>query len=191
MSTTGGSSGIRLATAQLLSSRGATVHILDRDAPRYETDQHNSFKPTKNEGLTYHTCELTSWSLLLDAFTAIGQVDIVVAKTSVSQECDYFVDTFTETGKLAEPAYGVIQVNFKATLNVVKLALRVFCTQWAGRIDMDGGSLVITTSATAYSPELSLPVYSISKLVVRKEDLVLWIIKPILPLHLMIPLTRK
>jgi NAD(P)-dependent dehydrogenase (short-subunit alcohol dehydrogenase family) len=91
----------------------------------------------------------------------------------VSQESDYFADTFTAAGTLAEPAYGVIDVNFKATVNVIKLALRAFRMQWGtGRMDSDGGggggggSLVLTSSATAYAPEASLPVYSASKLAV-------------------------
>ncbi|KAL8737128.1 MAG: hypothetical protein Q9181_001999 [Wetmoreana brouardii] len=130
----GGSSGIGLATAHLLSSRGATVHILDRDEPSIKTLE-NYPKSSKNGTLTFHSCELTSWSLLLDIFTEIGHVDIVVANAGVSEECDYFADEFTGTGDLAEPAYSVIDVSLKATLNVVKLALRAFRMQWAGRRD--------------------------------------------------------
>ncbi|KAL8692052.1 MAG: hypothetical protein Q9218_002838 [Villophora microphyllina] len=156
---TGGSSGIGLATAHLLSSRGATVHILDRDEPPTGTVE----KSSKVGTLAFHHCELTSWSLLLNIFTNIGHVDIVIANAGVSEECNYFADEFTKAGGLAEPRYGVIDVNLKATLNVVKLALRAFRMQWSGRRD-GGGSLVLTSSATAYSPELSLPVYSATKL---------------------------
>ena len=164
---TGGSSGIGLATAHLLSSRGAGVHILDRDAPPAGTVQ-DSPNSSEHGTRAYHPCELTSWSSLLDTFTTIGHVDIVVANAGVSQETDYFADTFTAAGTLAEPTYSVIDVNLKATLNVVKLALRAFRRQWAGQTAVEGGgSLVLTSSATAYSPELSLPVYSASKLAVR------------------------
>jgi NAD(P)-dependent dehydrogenase (short-subunit alcohol dehydrogenase family) len=173
---TGGSSGIGLATTQLLCSLGATVHILDRSPPPAEIiHQPPSTSPGPRGGgsIAYHPCELTSWSTLLAVFNAIGHVDIVVANAGVSQESDYFADTFTAAGTLAEPAYGVIDVNFKATVNVIKLALRAFRMQWGtGRMDSDGGggggggSLVLTSSATAYAPEASLPVYSASKLAV-------------------------
>ena len=104
-------------------------------------------------------------------------MDIVVANAGVSQEGDYFADTFTENGELAEPKYGVLDVNVKATLNVVKHALRAFRLQFGGkgkpgsdfnREEESGGSLVLTSSATAYSPEWSLPVYSAGKMAVSQ-----------------------
>ena len=75
----------------------------------------------------------------------------------MSQECDYFADTFNAEGKLEEPLYNVLEVNFRAVLNFVKLSLSAFKKQGPG------GSIVITASATGYSPEQSLPVYSATK----------------------------
>ena len=107
-------------------------------------------------------------------------MDIVVANAGVSQEGDYFADTFTEDGDLAEPKYAVFDVNVKATLNVVKLALRAFRVQFGergvlnGEVDGEeglGGSLVLTSSATAYSPEWSLPVYSAGKMAVSLVEM--------------------
>ena len=76
----------------------------------------------------------------------------------MSQEADYFADTFGPDGSLQEPQYRVLDINFRAVLNFAKLSLSAFKRQGPG------GSLVLVSSATAYSPEQSLPVYSATKL---------------------------
>ena len=78
----------------------------------------------------------------------------------MSEEHDYFEDTFDEAGALAEPGYNVIEVNYRAVLNFIKLAISYMRRQGLG------GSIVIISSATAYTPEQSLPVYSATKLAV-------------------------
>ena len=78
----------------------------------------------------------------------------------MSEEQDYFADTFDEAGEMLEPKYNVIEVNYRGVLNFVKLATSYM------RREGKGGSIVITSSATAYSPEQSLPVYSATKLAV-------------------------
>lgn len=134
------------------------MHVIDRDPlPELSTKQTIS--------IFFHQCDIANWPLLRSIFDSVGYVDVVVANAGVSQEADYFADSFDENGELLEPEYRVLDINVRATLNVVKLALRAFRRQWGGRTD-GGGSLVITSSATAYSPELSLPVYSASKLAV-------------------------
>ncbi|KAK3946265.1 hypothetical protein QBC46DRAFT_415170 [Diplogelasinospora grovesii] len=155
---TGGAAGIGLATAKLLASRGCTVHILDINPP---DDDDLPLPPT----IIYTHCDVTDWASLLSAFSAAAtpRVDIAIANAGVSQECDYFADTFDpRTGQLEEPNWGVLNVNFRAVLNFTKLAISAFRRQGGG--GGAGGSLVITASATAYSPEYSLPVYSAVKL---------------------------
>ncbi|KAK4692281.1 hypothetical protein P7C71_g4890, partial [Lecanoromycetidae sp. Uapishka_2] len=147
---TGGASGIGLAAAQLLASKGATVHVLDLSPPHKED-------PPSPPNVRFEACNVASWDQLLAAFTKIGHVDIAIANAGVSQECDYFEDTFDENEMLLEPRYNVLEVNFRAVLNFVKLSLSAFKKQGPG------GSLVITSSATGYSPEQSLPVYSATK----------------------------
>ncbi|KAI4137838.1 MAG: hypothetical protein LQ341_004963, partial [Variospora aurantia] len=90
------------------------------------------------------------------AFKTAGRVDICVANAGVSEETNYFADTFdAQTGELEEPKYRVIDVNYRAVVNFVKISLSYLRRQ--GR----GGSIVVTTSSTAYAPEHSMPVYTV------------------------------
>ena len=121
------------------------------------TGQHPEDTPSP-PNVHFSICNAASWSELLAAFERIGHVDIAIANAGVSEENDYFADSFDANGKLLEPNYGVLDVNFRAVVNFIKLSLSHFKKQGPG------GSLVITTSATAFSPEQSLPVYSATKL---------------------------
>lgn len=113
------------------------------------------------ENAEFVRCSVTSWSDLLGLFKRLDRLDIAVANAGVSEETNYFQDTFDAAGDLIEPRYGVIDVNLRGVLNFVKLSLSRFRQQGTG------GSIVITASATAYAPEHSLPVYSATKLAVR------------------------
>lgn len=146
---TGGASGIGLAAAEILASRGCNVHILDLSPPEVAVP----------ENIHFTRCDVTSWSSLLAAFKAAGpRIDIAIANAGISEDSDYLADTFSEeTGELLEPPYRLIDVNYKAVLNFVKIAVSYMRK-------IGGGSVVITSSATAYAPEHSLPVYSATKL---------------------------
>ena len=134
---------------KILASRGAKSYILDVNPP--------------DEALLSNTefikCNITSWSELCSAFEQVKRVDIAVANAGVSEDGDYFEDKFDDTGKLLEPRYDVVKVNYQSVLNFVKLSVR-------SMREAGGGSIVITSSATAYAPEQSLPVYSSTKLAV-------------------------
>lgn len=161
---TGASSGIGLAAAHLFSSLGATVHLLDLSPPATPLPPNSHF----------HRCDVSSWLSLRGVFAAIPAVDIAVANAGVSEPVNSFDDAFDDAGNLLEPSYDVLGVNFRGALNTVKLA--VSSMRRSGK----GGSVVITTSATAYAPEHSLPVYSACKLglvgLVRA-------LRPVLPRH--------
>lgn len=120
--------------------------------------------PIEEDGVSdliqYRHCDVTNWKSLSAVFNEVGRLDIGIPNAGVSQECDYFADSFDADGNLEEPKYAVMEVNYRAVLNFVKLSLSTFRRQG------HGGSLVITSSATAYSPEESLPVYSATKLAV-------------------------
>ncbi|KAI0474772.1 short chain dehydrogenase reductase [Xylaria cf. heliscus] len=146
---TGGCSGIGLSAASILARKGAEVHILDLN----ETSG-----PLPPGRIHFHKCNVAKWEQLRNVFDEIPQIDFAFANAGVSEEIDYFADAFDENGKLQEPAYAVLDVNFRAVVNFVKLA-------WSSmRKNKIPGSIVITTSATAYAPEQSLPVYAGAKL---------------------------
>lgn len=110
--------------------------------------------------IRFHKCDVTKWEQLRDIFDQIPRIDFAFANAGISEEVDYFADTFGDDGKLEEPAYAVLDINFRAVANLVKLA-------WASmRKNKIQGSIVITTSATAYAPEQSLPVFAGTKLAV-------------------------
>ena len=129
------------------------MYILDLNVPKDDIQG-------KNSDINFLPCNVASWSELRGIFARVGHIDMVFANAGVSEETDYFQDTYDKEGHLVEPRYQVIDVNYRAVLNVVKLSLS------AMRKQKTGGSIVLTTSATAYAPEQSLPVYSATKLAV-------------------------
>ncbi|KAI1744485.1 short chain dehydrogenase reductase [Xylaria scruposa] len=146
---TGGASGIGLAAATILANKGAHVHILDLNPP---PNQHT-------DKFHYHQCDVTNWQQLRDIVDGIPQLDLAFANAGVVESVDYFADVLNADGKLQEPTYDdVLGVDFAAVVNLVKLA-------WSSmRRNKIQGSIVITTSATAYAPEQSLPVFAGAKL---------------------------
>ena len=144
---TGGSSGIGLATAKILASKDAQVIILDICQPQ----------ETLPAGIRYHKCDISNWSELSAAFSTAGPVHIAIANAGQGEDGSYLTDSYDEHGNLLEPTYNVIDTNFRGTLNFIKLALNNM------KKNSIEGSIVITSSATAYSAEQSLPVYSGTK----------------------------
>lgn len=154
---TGGSSGIGFAATSIFANKGAYVFNLDVNPPSPKFKTHPNVE--------YRQTDISKWDELKAAFSYAGNVDIAVSNAGVSEETDYFADTFDEEGNLLEPEYRVLDVNLRAVFNFTKLALSHF------RSRKYPGSLVITSSATAYSPEQSLPVYSAAKLAVSPLSL--------------------
>lgn len=114
---------------------------------------------------------MTDWVALRKIFVRVGHLDYVFANAGISETENFLADTLEEPcsttepstngtvlERLREPEYPLIDVNLKGVLNVIKLAHHSF------KRDTTPGSIVITSSATAYSPEQSLPVYSALKL---------------------------
>jgi len=112
------------------------------------------------EGAEFIKTNAGSWTDLSAAFKKAGKVDIAVANAGISENKNTFVDEFDEDGDLKEPtgSWTLVDVNLKGVISFTKLAMSYMKRQGTG------GSIVITSSATAYAPEHSLPVYSACKL---------------------------
>jgi NAD(P)-dependent dehydrogenase (short-subunit alcohol dehydrogenase family) len=151
--TTGGASGIGLATAQILAAHGSFVHVLDRVGAHEDDVDH-----VHMDHIIFHRCNVASWTELRAAFNRIGPVHVAIANAGVSQTKDHFVDELDAEGLVREPEYAELDVNLTAVLHFVKLSLSSF--RQHGII---GGSIVLTSSATGLFPEQSIPVYSACK----------------------------
>jgi NAD(P)-dependent dehydrogenase (short-subunit alcohol dehydrogenase family) len=162
---TGGASGIGLAAARLLAQKGAIVHALDITEPDPAlSHQDGAEEPAQPSPgcIHFRKCDVAVWEDLRAAFAAAGPVDFAFANAAVTERADYFADVFEDDGSdlLAPPDDSfqrVLDVNLRAVMFFVKLAWSTM------RRNGTRGSIVITTSATAYAPEQSLPVYAATK----------------------------
>lgn len=155
---TGGSSGIGFGAVQVLLEHHARVFILDIAPPPSTLQAHN---------VTYIHTDISSWSSLVKAMRTIttehnSTVDIAIANAGVFETDSYANACIAPLGtwqeiENSEPVYNCVEVNLKGTLNFIMLAARVMKEQESG------GSIVLTTSMTAYLPEQSVPVYSAIK----------------------------
>lgn len=115
------------------------------------------FLPDKAEGLHFHACDIRAWPDLRRVFEQVGRVDFVFANAGMIEATDFLSPEETDISKLEEPSYDVLQTNVFGVLSTVKLA-------WATmRAHGTAGSIVITTSSTAYAPEQSLPLLAAGK----------------------------
>ncbi|KAL5118231.1 hypothetical protein ACEQ8H_003903 [Pleosporales sp. CAS-2024a] len=135
---TGGSSGIGLATVDLLLSLGASVVSGDMQEA-----------PVKN-GVSHVPVDVRKWSDLTQLFKATmekhGRVDYVFANAGIGPRADYLSLASDDQGELLEPNKDTLDVNFNSVINTVILAAHYMKTQ------IDGGSIVITASSTGLHP---------------------------------------
>ena len=89
----------------------------------------------------------------------IGHIDMVFANAGVSENEPFLQDDLAVDveGCPLEPAYPVLDVNLRSVLNIIKLSWSIMKGQ------SEGGSIVLTSSSTAYSPEIGIPLYSALK----------------------------
>ncbi|KAF2170830.1 hypothetical protein M409DRAFT_18803 [Zasmidium cellare ATCC 36951] len=136
---TGGSSGIGLATTQVLLSAGAYVVVGDTN-PCPITHARLTFKPTN----------VTIWRDLLDLFALAqerhARIDHVFANAGISGRTNYLDEVFDEgTGELKEPTRAVYEINLMGMINTSYLALH-----YMRRQDPPGGSIVCTASGSSF-----------------------------------------
>ncbi|KAF2653244.1 NAD(P)-binding protein [Lophiostoma macrostomum CBS 122681] len=159
---TGGARGIGLGAVQVLLDHNARVFVLD-------------VLPIADDvaasKVTFIQTDTSSWLSLVDAFTAIttehgSKIDIAIANAGVWND-PYLEDCLTPAPTDAagwsalkdnKPATeACVEVNLKGTMNFVILASKVMKTQ------EKGGSIVVTSSSTAYFAEQQMPVYTATK----------------------------
>ena len=168
---TGGSSGIGLATAQLISAVSETnnIIVLDRTPPPESTSitaQPVSPATAQNQILRppyfYQECDITNWVEQRRAFQAAveryGSIDCVYVNAGIAEYKDqFFTDELDTDGQLKEPDRRTLEIDLNAACDTVKLAL--YWMRKAGK----GGSIVMTASLAGYLASAGAPLYSAAK----------------------------
>ncbi|EOA81156.1 uncharacterized protein SETTUDRAFT_182182 [Exserohilum turcica Et28A] len=155
---TGGSSGIGLATATLISTINPqhSLILLDLQPPPA------SFKHSPAR-LLFHKCDITSWTSQRAGFAAgyakFGRIDAVFVNAGITEHGDqFFTDTLDASGELAEPDRRVLKVDMDAASDTTKLAIH-----YLRKNGNDGGAIVLTTSFAGYLASAGAPLYSAAK----------------------------
>lgn len=156
---TGGSSGIGLATAELLLSIAPSnrVAILDRAFPPSSLSSSNS-----PDRLFYYQCDLTSWKAVRAGFEAafafFGRLDTVVANVGINERgFQFFNGVLDSEGKLKEPDLSVMDVTFTANAFTVKLGIYYL------QQNEQGGTIIMTSSFAGYLGNAGAPFYNAAK----------------------------
>lgn len=130
----GGSSGIGLATVQLLLSLGASVVNGDVAAPA----------ETPAGSYTFVQTDVANWAQLNALFRktkeTYGRVDHVFANAGLGPRADYLATEVGENGDLKEPSSALMDVSLKGVMNTGTLAIYYM------RQQPEGGSLVVCAS---------------------------------------------
>jgi NAD(P)-dependent dehydrogenase (short-subunit alcohol dehydrogenase family) len=134
---TGGANGIGLATARVLSARGASVWIFDLECPPAEL------------GARSVTVDVTSRGSVDAAFAASGPPDILIANAGIAAEAD-FLDQSPEGWER------ILAVNLTGAFHTIQAAARLMKPRRAG-------SIVITASTNSYDGESRLAAHNASK----------------------------
>ncbi|KAH6973747.1 hypothetical protein BKA56DRAFT_491940 [Ilyonectria sp. MPI-CAGE-AT-0026] len=154
---TGGASGMGLAVAQTLASKGWTVHVLDFNKEAGVATE-RSLANSK-----FHQVDVTSWKSLSEAFknafSQTGRLDFVFANAGIVER-DNFYDTPDSDDIPPEPKQKTLGVNLNSVINQSYLALHYF--RRSPHKGM-GASLVMTASVGGLYPSQYCPIYSASK----------------------------
>lgn len=145
----GGSSGIGLATVELLLEHGALVVMGDLNPPKIT-----------HPSLSFHRTDVTSWTDLSNLFKEAKRphstIDHVFANAGITGRADYLGEKLDEAGNLLEPSFLTYDINLRAVVNTVTLAIHHM------RHQPNGGDVVMTGSSSSFQPMCS-PDYTTSK----------------------------
>src|SRR6266536_1300368 len=128
---TGGASGIGLATARTLHSRGAHIVLADINSPgllqaRDIVFEHNSESQGQILTITTDvTNESQVWDLMRQTSTAFGHIDLVMTSAGIGR--GGAIDTFT-----ASDMQTMMNINFMGTYHCVQAALPAMRRQQSG-----------------------------------------------------------
>lgn len=154
---TGGSSGIGLATAQLLSKLNPKHNLVLIDLnPPPQTFKHDL------SHLLFHACNITSWKSQRSGFEAaharFGRIDCVFVNAGIAEHGEqFFTDELDGDGMLKEPDRRVLNIDMDAASDTTKLAIHYL------KKNHDGGEIVLTASLAGYLASAGAPLYSAAK----------------------------
>lgn len=146
---TGGTSGIGAELVRLLADQGALVATCGRDAERLAA-------ATAHPAVTGWVADLADpgrcAALVDDAAAALGGLDVVVANAAVQHR-----QSFAEgwTGELGAAVVAELHTNLVAPIALAAAA--------GPHLHRSGGVFAAVSSALAYSPKRSAPVYCAGK----------------------------
>ncbi|UKZ74633.1 hypothetical protein TrVFT333_002303 [Trichoderma virens FT-333] len=139
---TGGSSGIGLATVNLLLSLGASVVSGDVNPP--------AASETETPGLLYVKTNVANWGDLRGLFEKAkqhhGRIDCVFANAGVGPRANYLALETDEEGNLQEPTHELLDIGLRGLINTASLAVHYMKEQ------PEGGSIVLMGSSTGLQP---------------------------------------
>jgi NAD(P)-dependent dehydrogenase (short-subunit alcohol dehydrogenase family) len=131
-----------LATIKLFAANGALIVNGDLQ-PLEDLDGKGS------SSITHQNTDVTKWADLCSLFdkakTLHGRVDHVFANAGIAPGDTYMSLQLDDKGQLLEPSHRVMDVNLKALINTVALAVHHI----RPRARDDGGSIVITASESS------------------------------------------
>ena len=134
----GGSSGIGLATVNLLVSLGALVVSGDMQSPSTASD------------FIFVQTDARSWGdttkLFKTAISQHGRVDYVFANAGIGPRADYLALAIDENGDPKEPDDDTLNTNLNSVIKTATLAVHYMKTQ------TEGGSIVLMGSSTGLHP---------------------------------------
>ncbi|KAK3053932.1 hypothetical protein LTR09_005212 [Extremus antarcticus] len=135
---TGCSSGIGLATTELLLAHGALVVGGDLNPSPVETSSFSFLKT-----------DTTSWPNLLALFDHAkqlhGRIDHVFSNAGISGRANYLSENFDVNGELQEPSTLTFDIDLRGMINTSYLGLYHFRHQ-----EPQGGGIVCTASASSF-----------------------------------------
>ncbi|KAI4599244.1 hypothetical protein KJ359_002203 [Pestalotiopsis sp. 9143b] len=144
---TGGSSGIGLATVEMLLSLGASVVSADLQPPPASVYPH---KHEASGAFAFVRTDVVAWAELVALFDRTrqlhGRVDHVFANAGIGPLADFLSTAVDGGGMLREPVYDAMAVGLKGVMNTATLGV-YHIRQHGG-----GGSIVITGSAAGLQP---------------------------------------